>query len=111
MRRFSKKMRLNKRSDFDRVFEQGRKIVMPHFIFFYQQGENNSRLGLIVPKKKISKAHDRNRMKRLIRESFRCCCLRTIDVVVLARSEMAGVENQRLLSEIGQSWEKMGLSG
>jgi ribonuclease P protein component len=34
-------------------------------------GSKRARLGLVIPKRGTAKAHDRNRIKRVIRESFR----------------------------------------
>lgn len=47
-----------------------------------------ARLGLVVAKKHLKRAVDRNRFKRLVRESFRAHQqqLEGLDVVVLARS-------------------------
>lgn len=46
-----------------------------------------ARLGLIVPKRCVAKAHDRNRVKRVIREAFRhrAYGLAPYDIVVRVR--------------------------
>jgi ribonuclease P protein component len=53
-------------------------------------GLNYSRLGMIVPKKIIATAVARNRVKRLIRESFRLnqCELAGLDVVARIKSKL-----------------------
>lgn len=45
---------------------------------------HDARLGLIVGKKAIPRAHARNRVKRIVRNRFRCCraTLGSVDVVV-----------------------------
>src|SRR5438045_1982041 len=67
-----KKYRITKESDFNNVFKRGRKIVTPYFIFLYQfkEGVEHPRFG-IVASKKVGKAVERNRAKRMIREAIR----------------------------------------
>ena len=67
-----KEARLLKRADFLRVYEQGKRIegrFMTVFILPAKHGLH--RVGITATKKAIGKAHDRNRAKRLLRESFR----------------------------------------
>lgn len=100
--------RLNKKSDFDNAFELSKKFVTANFIFFYKKNsKTDSRLGLIVPKKKISKAHERNRTKRLIRESFRCAQLPAVDIIVLVKKDVTNMANYVLTEQIGEAWEKI----
>ncbi|KTD07718.1 ribonuclease P protein component [Legionella jamestowniensis] len=105
---FDKTRRLLKKSDYDYVFAQAKKVVTSEFIFLYR---NNSlgyaRLGLALSKKIISKAHDRNRLKRLLRETFRVKQLPAIDVVVLARPGVANAENKTLNAKLGKTWDKL----
>ena len=69
--RFEKKFRLLSASDFSELKVDSFSFKKPSLIIYYKKNNfNQSRIGLSVPKK-IGKAHDRNRLKRLIREYFR----------------------------------------
>ncbi len=69
---FPKEARLLKRADFLRVYEQGKRIEGRFMTVFILPGERPlHRVGVTATKKGIGKAHDRNRAKRLLRESFR----------------------------------------
>jgi ribonuclease P protein component len=64
-------MRLRKRSDFDQVFEQGTRVTLRSLIVVLSPSSAGvSRLGIICSKQ-VGDAVVRNRMKRLVRESFR----------------------------------------
>ena len=64
-----------------------------------------SRYGLSVSRK-VGKAHDRNRVKRLLRESLRPRMRKvgtaTINLVVVARPDVREVPQTRLESEISR---------
>lgn len=69
--RFEKHFRLLKAHDFSELKVDSLSFKKPSLIIYYKKNLfNQTRIGLSVPKK-IGKAHDRNRLKRLIRESFR----------------------------------------
>jgi ribonuclease P protein component len=69
--RFEKKFRLLSARDFSELKVDSSSFKKPSLIIYYKKiAFNKTRIGLSVPKK-IGKAHDRNRLKRLIREFFR----------------------------------------
>ncbi|MBC7540099.1 MAG: ribonuclease P protein component [Bacteriovorax sp.] len=69
--RFEKKFRLLSAKDFSELKVDSFSFKKPSLIIYYKKNPfNQSRIGLSVPKK-LGKAHDRNRLKRLIREFFR----------------------------------------
>lgn len=69
--RFEKKFRLLSANDFSELKVGSFSFKKPTLIVYYKKNPfNQTRIGLSVPKK-IGKAHDRNRLKRLIREYFR----------------------------------------
>jgi len=87
---FTKAYRLSRREGYDHVF-RNKCLSDSHFKVFYKHTENrNAKLGIVVSKKSLPKAVSRNRMKRVIRESFRKHGVRLckLDVVVFPYSPM-----------------------
>lgn len=67
-----KDSRLRKRAEFLRVYDQGKRIEGRFMTVFILPNETEGqRLGVTATKKGIGKAHERNRAKRLLRETFR----------------------------------------
>jgi ribonuclease P protein component len=66
---FKKKHRLLKKKDFQRVFDEHRKLLGKFFKMYYRPG-TTPRLGIITSSS-YGKAHIRNRFRRHIREAFR----------------------------------------
>jgi len=66
-----------------------------------------ARLGLIVSKKVAMKAVERNRLKRLIRESFRCQPnLKPADYVVMAKPSAKDIKNQQIMADLKNLWQQ-----
>jgi ribonuclease P protein component len=63
--------RLRRPSEYQRVFQHGKKLVAPLFVLYILPGsEPYSRLGMAVSKR-VGNAVIRNHVKRLMRELFR----------------------------------------
>ncbi|KTD44858.1 ribonuclease P protein component [Legionella quateirensis] len=105
---FTKTQRLLTKKDYDHVFEQAKKIVTTEFVVLYRNNNlGYARLGLALSKKMIAKAHDRNRIKRLLRESFRIQKLPAVDMIFLAKQGVARQTNLVINTQLSKTWEKL----
>jgi ribonuclease P protein component len=69
---FPKELRLQKSAEFKKVYENGFRFNGQYMTAFILPGETQiHKLGVTASKKGIGKAFQRNRAKRLLRESFR----------------------------------------
>lgn len=74
MNKFSKKERMSSNSDIDRLFDENNYFIHEKIKVYWNSilsEENNVEVLFSVPKKIIPKAVNRNKIKRLIKESFR----------------------------------------
>ena len=108
---FSTDVRLRCAADYKGVFDGALfKVHQPHFLFLATLTEQpNSRLGLVVAKKKVRRAHERNRVKRLARESFRLHQqqLNALDIVVMPKMGIDTVPNAELHQQLQFAWQKL----
>jgi len=108
MQDFSKDKRLLNKAAFDRVFSNANKIVTSEFVILHQENiVGHARLGLALSKKKIAKACQRNRFRRVLRESFRMHILPAVDIICLARHSLKGVDNSAVYNHLEQAWDKL----
>ena len=105
---FDKSRRLLNHADYDSVFQHPKKYPTLYFLVLYRRNTvGHARLGLALSKKMIAKAHDRNRLKRLLRESFRTTTLPDVDVIFLARKGVHRAENKQITDALGSIWNKL----
>lgn len=118
---FSQTQRLLKPDDFKYVFDKPNfKVHQPNILFFIKMREPihnltsdfqlTCRLGLAITKKKIKRANQRNRLKRLIREQFRLCQYDfdyVCDVVVIVKVGTQSLSNEALLSQIHTGFKQV----
>lgn len=111
---FTRLKRLLTPKDYENVFmnsrKQGVKIDMPSFfVLVVLNDKNTARIGFALSKKSMPKAHSRNRIRRLFRESFRHQSnqLRNIDIVVLARSDLSSRSNKEMQENLILLWQKI----
>jgi len=107
---FSRQQRLLSPSEFKSIFNRPIKVSNAYLsVLARPNGMNQARLGLTVPKKQVKHAVARNRIKRLIRESFRLSQFRLagFDIVVMVRHAAQNVENRALLAEFDRQWDRL----
>jgi ribonuclease P protein component len=106
---FPKTLRLVS-ADFDLVMKKGVKTVTPFFVFLHlPNSTDHNRIGLIISKKNIGIAVNRNRYRRIIKESFRLnqAKLSHLDIVVIGRKVSPNPSNVELRACLDQYWQKL----
>ena len=106
-RPFQPAQRLRHKSEFDRVYKDSRRSSDGCFaILIRNSGGSIPRLGLSIAARIIGNAVRRNRIKRLIRESFRHHQheLPAVDIVVNARSGARDADKTVLTRSLEKHW-------
>lgn len=106
--RFPRSARLLTRHDYGRVFAKPLRSTDACFTLLGRiNGREMPRLGLAIAKKHARRAVDRNRIKRLVRESFRGCRhqIGGIDIVVLSRPGIATRSRDEVRASLDKHWE------
>ena len=107
---FSRELRLLTPTHFENVFQQAIPAVSPQLTLLARHnGLSHPRIGITLSKKRVRKAHDRNRLKRVIRESFRLAQheLPSADIVVVGKSGLDKMTNQQLSELLSRLWKKL----
>jgi ribonuclease P protein component len=81
--------------------------VDQYFTVLYRSNElAYSRLGLAIAKKIVRRAVARNRLKRIVRESFRTAGrqLNGLDIVIMARHRAEAALNAELFNSLDNHW-------
>ncbi|QIW15280.1 ribonuclease P protein component [Pasteurellaceae bacterium RH1A] len=106
---FSRELRLLAPVQFKAVFEQPLRASTPQLSLLSRPNQlNHPRLGLTVAKKNLKRAHDRNRIKRIVRESFRQKQheLPAHDFVFLTRPGIGKLDNKTLFETLEKLWQR-----
>lgn len=107
---FKKTSRLLGPSQFNPVFQHASFKLSSRFLLILAiRSGNPARLGMVIAKKHIKSAVQRNRIKRLIRESFRIKAeeFGTIDMVVLARQGLDKLGNPEIAAELNKLFNEL----
>jgi len=103
-----KQARLLNKADYNAVFTKSVKVSDSLFLILIHKTSNPySRLGLVISKKVDKRAVQRNRIKRISRESFRNTTFTTsCDFVVLARPKITRLANKEIFNSINKLWSR-----
>lgn len=106
---FGKNLRLLTAGQFAYVFQQPRRISQSHLLLLARENSlGHPRLGFAIAKKQVKRAHERNRIKRLARESFRLYQhqLPAMDFVLLAKKGIDQLDNQAVWHMLEKLWQR-----
>lgn len=91
------------------MFAGGRRLSNPYFLLLAapQADGDTARLGMAIARRHARTAVERNRIKRLVRESFRTrrAELPPLDIVVMLRANTAGVDSAALRAGLAHLWD------
>lgn len=106
---FAKAARLLNPADFKYVFDAATlKLSSKEVLILARANQRDcARLGLVVAKKHVRLANQRNRVKRIVRESFRHQrALGAWDIIVLVRGGIGELDNPALRAQFEQFWQQ-----
>ncbi|OBW91657.1 ribonuclease P [Gallibacterium salpingitidis] len=94
---------------FNFVFQQPFRASLPEISIIARPNTlQHPRLGLTVAKKYVKRANQRNRIKRICRESFRLQQhqLPNYDFIVIARKGIKELDNAMLFKALDKLWQR-----
>ena len=98
------------KGEFERVFRDSLRSGDRLFTVLAARGQTeHPRLGLAISRKAVGNAVARNRIKRLVRESFRQHATRLppVDVVVMARPGISRHTNRNISDSLVGHWQRI----
>jgi ribonuclease P protein component len=107
-RSFGRDKRLLTSRQFSAVFDSptGKAPGKSVLLLARDTGLDHPRLGLVIGKKSVKLAVERNRLKRIIRDSFRLHqeMLAGLDIVMVARKGLGDLDNPELHQQFVKLW-------
>jgi ribonuclease P protein component len=114
---FPRDLRLTEAKQYQRVFAGSSRFGNRYITVLAKENQlEHPRLGMAIAKKCAKRAVDRNRIKRITRESFRLnsSTLPAVDIIVMCRPIILDLDNPAVFQQIEKQWhyirKKMGLT-
>ena len=105
---FPRARRLTSGVDYSRVFRGASRSSDRFFtVLARRNGLAAARLGLAISRRVAPRAVDRNRLRRLARESFRQLELAPLDYVVMARKDTVQAANPAIRSSLDMHFRRL----
>lgn len=106
---FPRTARLLTAADYSSVFSKNKRLSDKYWTILISRSQHEEpRVGLAVAKKRAKRAVDRNRLKRIVRETFRHskAQLAGTDIVVMNRDHTLRASNTELRESLVRLFEK-----
>ncbi len=106
---FPRRVRLTKPGEYQRVFAGAKRSGDRYFTVLAAPAvADHARLGMAVSRRNAPRAVDRNRIKRVVRESFRehLADLRPQDLVVIAKPAAKQASKEELRRALEKHWQR-----
>lgn len=103
---------LKENKDFRRLYYRGKSFASPCLVTYAMKSKNGGVRYGITTSKKIGNAVERNRSRRVIRAALseiEDSITGNWDIVFVARSKTSKVKMQRVLQEMTEHFEKLGV--
>lgn len=110
MNSFPPSRRLVKPQQFKYVWDGGKKLSVPFFAVMRRENDcAHPRLGISISKRNVRNAVDRNRIKRLARETFRLrqLELNAFDVIVVAYKGADSLPPEQQYQSLQALWDRL----
>ncbi len=107
---FQKGNRLLNKNEYKSVFCDNFRLTHPNFLILCRENQlNHARLGLVIKKKHVKLSVNRNKIKRIIRESFRHNIdkIKNLDVVVISKEGINSITNKEFRLPLEEKWLKL----
>ncbi len=108
---FGKERRLLRAAQYSRVFDNVEARASHKHLLLLARRNNGPghRLGLVIAKKNVRLAVQRNRVKRVAREVFRTRPVTepSLDVILLARRGLDRLDNRELADLLREQWQRL----
>lgn len=107
---FSRKLKLLNAEHYKNVFSKSQRFGNKSFTVLARENNlGHSRLGLAISKKSAKRAVDRNRIKRIFRESFRLHqhSLPNVDIIAMCKPSVLSLNKQEMHKQIENQWRFM----